>query len=70
MSEKETIEVDGKEVLVREDTAKSYRGVMWFLGTIAIFIIVALVMYFGFFAAAVSDGELNEPETRTGEKID
>ena len=66
---KEVINVDGEDVSVREDTAKSYRGVMWFLGTILIFIVIALIMYFGFLAVAVSDGELETPKTRTGETV-
>jgi hypothetical protein len=66
---KEIINVEGEDVMVREDTAKSYRGVMWFLGTVLIFIVIALVMYFGFFAVAVSDGELDTPKTKTGETV-
>lgn len=66
---KETINVDGEDVVVREDTAKAYRGVYWFLGTIAMFVVIAAIMYFVFFAAAVSDGEMNAPETKTGETV-
>ena len=35
----EKINVGGDEVTVREDTAKSYRGVMWFLGTLLMILI-------------------------------
>lgn len=66
---KETINVKGKDVEVREDAAKSYRGSMWILGTVLMFIIVAAVLYFIFLAAATGDGELNAPETKTGETI-
>lgn len=65
----ETINVDGKDVEVREDTAKSYRGVMWFLGTVLMFAIVAAIMFFVFSAYSVSDGKINTPETKTGEPL-
>ncbi len=65
----ETIRVDGKDVEVREDTAKSYRGVTWFLGTVLIFAVVAAIMFFIFTAYSVSDGKINTPETKTGEPL-
>jgi hypothetical protein len=66
---KETILVDGKEMVVREDTAKSYRGVIWFLSTLAMIVIITAVLLLGGFIGAVSDGELNTPKTKTGEAI-
>ncbi len=65
----EYLKVDGKEVLVREDTAKSYRGVMWILGTLLMIIVIVAVLFLGGFIYSVSDGELNSPETKTGETI-
>lgn len=65
----ETINVGGKETVVREDTAKSYRGVIWFLLTLAMIVIIAAVLLLGGFIGAVSDGELSTPETKTGETI-
>lgn len=66
---KEFLQVNGEEVLVREDTAKSYRGVIWFLLTLAMIVIIAAVLFLGGFLGAVSDGELNTPKTKTGETI-
>lgn len=67
---KETIKVDGEDVVVREDTAKAYRGVYWFLGTFVVMVIVvAIIMLLIFGIPALSDGELSSPETRSGEKI-
>ncbi len=66
---KETIIIDGKETVVREDTAKSYRGVMWFLLTLAMIVIIATVLLLGGFIGAVSDGKLETPKTKTGETV-
>lgn len=51
----EVINVGGEQKLVREDTAKSYRGVIWALGSIAMFIIIAAIIFFVFFAGAVTN---------------
>ncbi len=66
---KEFLHINGEDVLVREDTAKSYRGVMWFLLTLAMIVTIAAVLFLGGFLGAVSDGELNTPKTKTGETI-
>jgi hypothetical protein len=36
----------GEDVVVREDTAKSYRGVYWALLSVAAFILIAAIMFF------------------------
>ncbi len=67
---KETINVDGEDVVVREDTAKAYRGTYWFLGFFIVGVIaIALIMILVFGIPAISDGELNQPETKTGETL-
>jgi hypothetical protein len=53
---KDVINVGGEEKVVREDTAKSYRGTIWALGSIAIFIIIAAIIFFVFFAKNAADG--------------
>lgn len=58
---KDTINVDGKDVVVREDTAKAYRGVNWALISIGAFIIILGVVFAIFFLGAASDGEINTP---------
>lgn len=52
---KDVINVGGEERVVREDTAKSYRGVIWILGTLGIVIIIALVILFGFVLKSATD---------------
>ena len=52
---KDVIKVDGEEVVVREDTAKSYRGVIWALLSVAAFVIIAAIMFFGGFLKSATD---------------
>lgn len=43
---KQVILVDGEERLVREDTAKAFRGVYWAFLSIAAFILIAAALLF------------------------
>lgn len=43
---KDVISINGEERVVREDTAKAYRGVNWALISIAAFILIAALMFF------------------------
>lgn len=43
---KDVITVDGEDRVVREDTAKAYRGINWALGSIAAFILIAAILLF------------------------
>lgn len=52
---KDVINVGGEERVVREDTAKSYRGVIWILGTLAIVVLIAAIIFFAFFLKAATD---------------
>ena len=58
---KDVITVDGEDREVREDTAKSYRGIVWALLSVAIFIAILAVLFFGFFAKNATDGNLESP---------
>ena len=58
---KDVIKVDGEEKVVREDTAKSFRGVYWALFSVLGFLIIAAIMFFVFSAWSVSDGEVTSP---------
>ena len=58
---KDVIKVDGEERVVREDTAKSYRGVIWALFSILGFVIIAAILFLVFFSGAVSDGDVKTP---------
>ena len=59
---KDVIHVGGEDVVVREDTAKSYRGVIWALGSIGIFLVVtAIILFFVLFRAATDDTPATSP---------
>jgi hypothetical protein len=45
---------------VREDTAKSYRGVKWAFISISAFIIIAAILLLGGFLRSATDGKPNE----------
>ena len=54
-------ETTGREVNVREDTAKAYRGVYWALLSIGAFILIAAVLFFGGFLSSVTDKNPQAP---------
>ena len=58
---KQVISVGGEERVVREDTAKSYRGVIWALLSVGAFLLIALILFFSGFFASVSDGDVKTP---------
>ncbi len=59
---KDVIKVDGEDVVVREDTAKSYRGTIWALLSVGAFIIVALILLLGgFLSTALDDSNTKSP---------
>ena len=43
------IDVDGKEVVVREDTARAFRGTHWALLSLGAIILIAALMFLGGF---------------------
>lgn len=62
---KEVISVDGEDVVVREDTAKAYRGVNWAIVSIIGFVVIAALIFLLFFMRSASDGELKTPAQTT-----
>ena len=52
---KDVINVDGEDRVVREDTAKSYRGTIWALISVAAFVLIAALIFFGFFLKSATD---------------
>ena len=58
---KDVINVHGQDVVVREDTAKAFRGVHWAMISIAAFVIIAGVLMFVFFAGSAIDGKIESP---------
>lgn len=59
---KQVISVGGEERVVREDTAKSFRGVYWALASVLAFVVIAAILFFGgFLKMASSDSEIRSP---------
>lgn len=58
---KEVINIDGKDVTVREDTAKAFHGVNWALLSIGAFVLITGLLFFIFFFAAAKDGSIENP---------
>ncbi len=53
---KDVIKVDGEDRVVREDTAKSYRGTIWALLSVGAFVVIALIIFIVFFLKSATDG--------------
>ncbi len=60
---KDVINVDGEEKVVREDTAKAYRGVNWAFLSIGGFILIAAIIAIVLFLGASGDGTIESPAT-------
>ena len=58
---RQSITVGGEERMVREDTAKSFRGVYWALLSVLAFIIIAAILFFGGFLSGVFNGDVQSP---------
>ena len=58
---KDVIHVHGEDRVVREDTAKAYRGVHWAFWSIGGFILIAAIVALIFFLGASRDGSVQTP---------
>lgn len=58
---KGVITVDDKDVVVREDTWKAYRGVKWALISIFAFIAIVAALFISGLLTASTDGEIKDP---------
>ncbi len=65
---KDVINVVGEDKIVREDTAKSYRGTVWALISVAAFIVIGAILFFGFFLKAATDDKPNQPSRQIEER--
>ncbi len=54
---KDVINVGGKDEVVREDTAKSYRGVIWALVSVGGFIVILAILLLGGFLRSATDSK-------------
>lgn len=61
---RDVIQVDDEDVVVREDTAKAFRGVNWAIISIAAFVLIAGILFFFFFLGAARDGSVESPKTQ------
>ena len=53
---KQTISVGGEDKVVREDTAKAFRGVHWALFSVAAFILIVLALFLAGVISMGTDG--------------
>ena len=60
---KQAITVNGEETMVREDTAKSHRGVIWALLSVGAFILIAAILFFSGFLSSAINGDVQSPAT-------
>ncbi len=58
---KDVITVGGEDRVVREDTARSYRGVMWALLSLFAFVIIAAILFFSGIIGGALDGDMKSP---------
>lgn len=58
---KDVINVDGEEQVVREDTAKAYRGTIWILIVVGIVLGTAALLFFVFFGGSLATDDLKSP---------
>lgn len=59
---KQVITVHGEEKIVREDTAKAYRGVYWGLISLAAIIIIAAILFFWGFIKLGTDTQVRDQQ--------
>lgn len=57
----QVIHKDGEDVVVREDTAKGFRGVNWAIISIIAFVVIAGIITIVLFVGSASDGEIKTP---------
>jgi hypothetical protein len=58
---KDVIHVHGQDLVVREDTAKAFRGVNWALISIAAFVAITTILTIIFFFSGALDGQIDSP---------
>ncbi len=58
---KDVIRVDGEDKVVREDTARSYRGVIWALTSVAIIVAILAVLFITGFFTKMFSGHMDSP---------
>jgi len=59
---KDVVHIDGEDVVVREDTAKAYRGVNWAIVSIAAFVIITALLLITFAVVGTRDRSIESPQ--------
>lgn len=59
---KDVINVGGEDRVVREDTAKAYRGTIWILGVVGMVLITAAILFFVAFGTSIFNSDLQSPK--------
>lgn len=57
----EVVNIDGEDVVVRQDMAKKVRGIHWALISVGAFVVIAGLLFLLFFTRAAKDGTLESP---------
>jgi len=65
---KDVINVGGEEKVVREDTAKSYRGTVWALIVLSIVLATGAILFLAFFSGSLTDDKPNQSPAKIEEK--
>ena len=63
---KQVISVEGEDRVVREDTAKAFRGTYWALYSIGAFILILAILFFGGFLKQSTSGPVGAPHDNSG----
>lgn len=58
---KDTISVQGRDVVVREDTAKAFRGVHWGITVVIVCLAIMAITAVGLFISGAWDGKIESP---------
>jgi len=62
---KQVITAGGEDKVVREDTAKAFRGTYWAFISVGAFILIAAILFFGGFLKLASEGKTDLPGAST-----
>lgn len=65
---KDVIHEGGEDKVVREDTAKSYRGVVWALISVGAFVVIAAILLLSGFFKSATDGKPMESPAQIEQK--
>ncbi len=65
---KQIIHTGGEDKVVREDTAKAFRGTTWALWSVGAFVLIAAIIFLAFFLKASTDNKPNEQPSQMDQR--